>query len=143
VNVVIPGDGTPLIVAARGGRLDLVQMFLDSGADPNLAVHGDGNPLIMAAQAGHLAIVRLLLDRGADVNAMVPEDENALINASSQGHLDVVQLLVERGANVNAGAWAGRAFERADDEWRTPLRMARVHGHRRVVEYLIAHGAVD
>jgi ankyrin repeat protein len=118
-------------------------VLLDAGADPNLAVPGDGNPLIMAAQAGHLAIVRLLLDRGADVNAMVPEDENALINASSEGHLDVVQLLVDRGANVNAGAWAGRTNERPGDEWRTPLRMARAHGYRRVVEYLIAHGAID
>ena len=141
INAMVDGDGSPLIVAARGGYLELVTMLLDRGADPNLAVSGDGNPLIMAARDGHTKIVELLLDRGARVDDVVPGDENALISASGEGQLEVVKLLVARGADVNAQAFAERAYERPNGEWRTPLSMARREGHRAVVEYLISVGA--
>jgi len=106
VNCAIEGDGTPLIAAAREGRLDAVRLLLDRGADPNMAVPGDGNALIMAAREGHADIVALLLDRGASIDQIVPGDENALICASGNGHLDVVKLLVARGADVNVRAFA-------------------------------------
>jgi beta-lactamase regulating signal transducer with metallopeptidase domain len=141
VNATVDGDGSPLIVAAREGKVAIVALLLDRGADPNLAVSGDGNPLIMAAREGHLEIVRMLLDRGAHIDQVVPEDENALIQASAEGHLEVVKLLVSRGADVNARAWAERAYERPQGEWRTPLNMALRGGHRLVAAFLQSSGA--
>jgi beta-lactamase regulating signal transducer with metallopeptidase domain len=143
VNATVPGDGSPLLVAAREGRMDLVRLLLDRGADVNLAVLGDGSPLIMAAREGHTAIVQLLLDKGAHIDQMVPSDENALIQASGAGHLAVVQLLVARGADVNARAWAEAAYERPNGEWRTPLSMARKAGHSAVIAFLLSKGAQD
>jgi ankyrin repeat protein len=121
----------------------MVRLLLDRGADVNLAVAGDGAPLIMAARGGHLAIVQLLLDRGATVDLVVPSDENALIQASGTGHLDVVRLLVAHGADVNTRLWAPRGFNRLDGQWRSPLSMALAGGHRAVVEFLRASGAVE
>jgi beta-lactamase regulating signal transducer with metallopeptidase domain len=141
VNRAFDGDGTPLIGAARQGRLNAVKLLLDRGADPNLAVEGDGNPLIMAAREGHRDVVALLLERGAHVNQVVPEDENALIQASAEGHGDVVKLLLSRGADVNIRAWAEAALERPDGEWRTALGMARRGRHDAVVKLLLAAGA--
>jgi bla regulator protein blaR1 len=143
VNATIDGDGSPLIVAAREGRMDIVRLLLDRGADVNLAVLGDGSPLIMAAREGHAAIVALLLDKGAHIDQMVPSDENALIQASGEGQLAVVQLLVARGADVNARAWAEAAYERPAGEWRTPLSMARKAGHSAVIAFLLSKGAQD
>ncbi|MGE0446062.1 MAG: M56 family metallopeptidase [Vicinamibacterales bacterium] len=140
-DAAIPGDGSPLIAAARNGHFDVSQALLDAGADPNLAVPGDGNPLIMAALNDRLDIAGLLLDRGADVNAIVQGDETPLINASAGGHLDMVRLLVDKGADVNLGAWAGRAPERPNDMFRTPLNMAERGGHQDVVNFLRSRGA--
>jgi ankyrin repeat protein/beta-lactamase regulating signal transducer with metallopeptidase domain len=142
-NLAVLGDGNPLIVAAREGHIAVVRLLLDRGADPNIPVPGDGNPLIMAAREGRADIVELLLDRGAKIDQMVPDDENALIQASGEGRLNVVKLLVSRGADVNARAWVGRALERPDGEWRTPLSMARKGRHDAIVAFLLEAGARD
>ncbi|HET7434076.1 MAG TPA: M56 family metallopeptidase, partial [Thermoanaerobaculia bacterium] len=118
VAAVIPGDGTPLIEAARRGDLTAVRALLDGGADPNEAAPKDGNPLIAAAAANRTDVLDLLLRRGAQIDAVVPDDENALITASRTGASDAARLLIARGADVNARVWSGR-------EWRTPLSVAR------------------
>ena len=147
-NPVVEGDGTPLIAAAQNGDIDIARLLIARGADVNLAANGDGSPLIAAAGHGNLDIVELLLDHGADIEAIVPGDENALINAAASGHLAIVRLLVGRGANVNAGVWAdstyqvGRRYETVR-EYRSPLSMATKRGHRAVVDFLRANGAVD
>jgi hypothetical protein len=154
---------SPLISAAREGRLDAVRLLLDRGADPNLAAPIDGIALIHAAAEGHVDIVSLLLDRGASIDQTTPWDETALIRASGNGHLEVVKLLVARGADVNARAQAvavtignipmtkkavkkDGTTQRADDtpkqgEWNTPLGMAERGGHKDVVAFLLASGA--
>jgi ankyrin repeat protein len=137
----VDGDGTPLIAAAGAGHAEIVNLLLDSKADPNLASEGDGSPLIAAAAKGHLEIVRLLLDRGADIDRVVPGDENPLIQASGNGHLDVVRLLVSRGADVNVRVWIEPTDWRPAGEWRSPLSMARLDNHEAVAAFLVSAGA--
>jgi beta-lactamase regulating signal transducer with metallopeptidase domain len=141
VNAAIDGDGSPLIAAAREGRLDAARLLIDKGADPDVGVEGDGSPLIAAAASGRTEMASLLLDRGASIDLVVPGDENPLIQASTEGHLAVVQLLVARGADINARVQV-RDY-RGNDEWRTPLGMARRGGHRAVVAFLLSAGARD
>ena len=66
VNQVWPGDGSPLIVAARSGRIDIARQLLERGAEVDLAVDGDGSPLIQAAGRGDLEMAELFLSYGAD-----------------------------------------------------------------------------
>ncbi|KDN62992.1 hypothetical protein CSUB01_10458 [Colletotrichum sublineola] len=61
-------DATPLLWAVRNGRLEVVRMLLDRGADVNSRTDSRQTPLFRAARNGHLEVVQMLLDRGADVN---------------------------------------------------------------------------
>jgi beta-lactamase regulating signal transducer with metallopeptidase domain len=141
-NAVIDGDGSPLIGAARSGRILITEYLLDHGADPNQAVPGDGSPLIVAAALGRLDQVALLISRGADVNLAVDGDENPLMNAAEGSHIDVVKFLIDKGADIHtrirAERWNGR---RSEDEWRTALSQARKSGRMNVVRYLESLGA--
>jgi beta-lactamase regulating signal transducer with metallopeptidase domain len=131
VNAVVPGDGTPLLVAAREGHRTLVRLLLDRGADANIGVDGDGNALIMAAREGYRDIVTMLLDRGADVNAAVPGDGNALIMAAREGYGDIVTMLLDRGAFIDE--------EVPGDE--NALISASGSGYLDVVRLLVGRGA--
>ncbi|HET9703105.1 MAG TPA: M56 family metallopeptidase [Vicinamibacterales bacterium] len=141
-NAAIDGDGSPLIGAARSGRLQIAQYLLDQGADPNLTVPGDGSALIMAAKFGRLDQVALLIDRGADVNLAVEGDENPLMNAAEQGHLEIVKFLVDQGADIHARIQTRSYINRQEvDEWRTALSQAQKNRRADVVQFLQSVGA--
>ncbi|MEM1248722.1 MAG: ankyrin repeat domain-containing protein [Acidobacteriota bacterium] len=132
VNQIWPGDGSPLIVAARQGNLDIVQLLLDLGAEPDLAVAGDGTPLINASAEGHLEVLDLLLSYGADIDHHGHGgDGNPLIAASMAGDLPMVQRLVDGGAQIDIHV--------IDDD--TPLINAVQQGVLDVVQYLLDQGA--
>lgn len=136
IDSVAPGDGTALIAAARGGQMHMIDYLLERGADPNVYSPGDGSPLTAAAREGYEEIVALLLDRGARIDDVVLGDENALMQASMNGREQLVRLLIKRGANVNARAAEG-------PQLRTPLILARRHGHVEIERLLLAAGATE
>lgn len=55
---------TALHEAARLGREKMVQLLLQSGADPDPRSSFGLTPLALAAQSGHLEIVQILLRKG-------------------------------------------------------------------------------
>jgi ankyrin repeat protein len=57
---------TPIMVAARNGRADLVRLLLEAGADPELTDSIGESPLIMAAAHGHAEVCKLLLPHAKD-----------------------------------------------------------------------------
>ena len=73
VNVSAEYYGTPLMLAAGGDQIELLQLFLDHGADVNIIADHTGkhkpSALLFAAEAGNLNFVELLVKAGADVNA--------------------------------------------------------------------------
>jgi len=99
--------GGLLSLAVNHGRLEMVRLLLDLGADPDerTMLHeleeptpSWGTPLWYAARAGHRDIAELLLDRGADPNANVYASGWPLLNAHRRKHESVKRLLLERGA---------------------------------------------
>ena len=87
------GAGAPIANAAAAGRLDIVQLLLDHGADPNLREDQyapKGRALYSAVHHGHLEIAKLLLERGAFPNPPVESSGGRTLGvagmASRQAH---------------------------------------------------------
>lgn len=69
VDVADAQGRTPLMLAAKFGRLRAVQVLLSAGAAVNRLSGGGESALMFAAAKGHVDVVRELLDAGADVAA--------------------------------------------------------------------------
>jgi ankyrin repeat protein len=165
----IPGGMTPLLYAARDGRMDIVRMLLDAGADIN---QRDGNEipsLIIAITNNHPDVARFLIDRGADIKAVdwygrtplwaavetrnMDVDNATFINSiDREPFLDLIQVLLERGADPNARMKEvppiRREFLRitgslawVDFTGQTPFLTASLAGDLTVMKLLLKHGA--
>jgi ankyrin repeat protein len=103
---------TPLFIAARDNRLDVMKLRMAAGADVDIAcvddgfapLHSDGfTPLHIAAEEGHTGVVTLLLAAGADVNKVRFDDRTPLHKAAYDGRAGVVSTLLEdAGVDLNA-----------------------------------------
>jgi ankyrin repeat protein len=93
------------------GRVLIVRVLLESGADVNTNKDREVAALFKAAEGGHVAVVGELLQHGADPNWRNRAGQTALFAACMRGHNTVAQMLLDRHADVEA----------QDKEGRTPL----------------------
>ena len=98
-------DGeTALIIAARFGHTDMVQLLLENDVDVHIETN-KGNPILyIACYMGKLDIIQLLLaEPRIDVNKKKEGGFSPLFIACLKGHVDVVKLLLaEPRVDVNA-----------------------------------------
>jgi ankyrin repeat protein len=96
------GAGAPVSNAAAVGRLDIVQLLLDHGADPNLAeeqIAPKGKALYEAVMHRHYEIAKLLLEHGAFPNPPVESSGDALwVAREFRPDKRMEELLVAYGA---------------------------------------------
>ncbi|KAM9254737.1 LOW QUALITY PROTEIN: protein fem-1 homolog A [Cariama cristata] len=134
-----PGEGAPLLIAARHGHLEVVEYLaghcgarVEEGGSVNFDGETiEGPPLWAASAAWHLGVVRSLLAHGASVNQTTLTNSTPLRAACFDGHLEIVRYLVgERGADL----------EVANRHGHTCLMISCYKGHR-VARYLLEKGA--
>lgn len=121
------GAGTPLSNAAAVGRMDIVELLLDHGADPNLPEEQfapRGKALYSAVYHGHYEIARLLLERGAFPNPPVESSGDALwVSREWRPDKRMEQLLLSYGATPQK--------EHREEDWPTRthnwLRISPLH----------------
>ncbi len=89
-------DESPLMLAALGGQLAVVQQLITLGADVNKPGWA---PLHYAATRGHLDVMYLLLDKSAYIDAASPNGTTPLMMAAFYGTPSAVKLLLEAGAD--------------------------------------------
>lgn len=132
---------TVLMLTAKTGNAEAVQVLIDHGADVNAAQVRRFTPLMFAASEGHAEVVEVLLAAGADPQASTvpsttterrpPGGMTALLFAAREGHIDAALTLIEGGANVDQTG--------ADNT--SPLLIALVNGHYDLASMLLDRGA--
>ncbi|MFM2121427.1 MAG: hypothetical protein RL722_2895 [Pseudomonadota bacterium] len=104
---------TPLMLAARHGRLAAVRALLTAGAAVDARDARDYTALFHAchdgdADQGYPAVVQVLLDAGADMEACIGFGVRPLMYAAGTGEAAVVQTLLAAGADPLARNEVGR-----------------------------------
>lgn len=134
VNIHCQGSFLPLLSAVFSGRVAVVRLLLEKGADIESKDLGGRTPLHGAAFTGQLAVVKLLLEKGADIETRHQCDQTPLHNAAALAKSeleDVIQFLLDKGAEVDS----------RDETGRTPLSRAAGKGWLVVAKLLIEKGA--
>ncbi len=93
---ICPSGDSPLTLAAGRGLVEIVQLLLDAGCDPNRPGHSR-TALVSAARSGRLAVVKQLIAAGALVEggkSSAPQlDRNAVLAAQANHHPEVADYL--------------------------------------------------
>lgn len=138
----------PLSVAALMGNVEIVRLFIDSGANINCireegtalhyAIRGIGMPAhIIGENLRNFEVARVLIEAGTDLSLRDnPKDLNykgwtALMTSACHGRATIAKMLIESGSDIN-----GR-----DNTGRTPLIIAADFASVTVTELLIQAGA--
>lgn len=126
------GELTDLEFAASHGRIGIIKVLLETGADVNAKSRWRGfTPLMTAASSGQAEAVQFLINFGAELEAKDLLGRTCLFNAIESRHKKTVQVLIDSGANVNM----------SDDWGITPLMCAAVGKSIESVKILLAASA--
>jgi ankyrin repeat protein len=120
------GGETILMHAAKYGHLELVDILLRAGVDPNATCEGGGNALMFVSHFGFPDIAKRLIVGGAKVGATDADGVSALHYAACAGRDAVVAVLLESGADRTLQTKAGT----------TAVDDARKMGHQVVISRL-------
>lgn len=128
-------DYTPLGLAAREGRADIVRVLLDAGADPRRVVGlMGGTPVHEAAYFGHADVLRAMTEKPGRAGTLAPELDaqglynglTALHDAVWHGHLEAARTLVDAGTRLDLRTDAGL----------TPRELAVLYGYDDLARFL-------
>jgi ankyrin repeat protein len=136
INALNANGRNALHYAAEEGRLDIVKLLVENGADVNI----DGkdwtkstSAIELAANGGHLAIFQFLLENGTNLESkdIALQEINLFCAAAGSGKLEVVEQLIKKGIDINA----------FDTHSSNALLCAARKGRLDIVKFLLAKGA--
>ena len=117
--------GTPALLAAQNGHLDVLKFLQSAGCNLERAKNNGSTPALVAAGNGHVDVSKLLHGAGcslerANINGWTPA-----LFAAHKGHVEVLKFLHSTGCHIGAQS----------------LQLATAGDHLSVVQFLL--GIVD
>jgi FOG: Ankyrin repeat len=105
INAVKEEHGTPLYIASTTGNEEIVQLLLNSGANPRIQCPA-GTPLHIASSLCHLSIAQMLLktSKTSIINSIGGHFGTPLQAACYRGHTEITKPLLYSGADANLPA---------------------------------------
>ncbi|XP_030923424.1 protein ACCELERATED CELL DEATH 6-like [Quercus lobata] len=131
---------TPLFYAASIGYLDGVEILLEKPTCCAYERDTDGYyPIHIASKKGHIQVIKKFLDKYPDMIELLNEEgQNILHVAAMYGKVKVVTYMLKRhDLNVEM------LINNKDQNGNTPLHLATMEGHPRVVWHLTGDKRVD
>uniref|UniRef100_A0A674ASL5 Ankyrin 1 n=1 Tax=Salmo trutta TaxID=8032 RepID=A0A674ASL5_SALTR len=119
---------TPLHVACKYGKVDVVELLLERGANPNAAGKNGLTPLHVAVHHNNLDVVKLLVSKGGNAHSTARNGYTPLHIAAKQNQMEAAGCLLQYGASANAESLQGV----------TPLHLASQEGQPDMVALLIS-----
>lgn len=117
------GGFTPLLFAARHGRIESARLLLDAGANVNETGPDGASALVTASFSGHGELAAFLLERGAEPNA-ADAGYAALHTAVLRADVTLVRTLMAHGADPDVRLTGGSRVPRATNWWILPASLA-------------------
>jgi ankyrin repeat protein len=164
-----PGGLTPLLYAARDGRLESARILVAAGADINQTDPNGLTPLLMAITNDHMDVARFTIDHGAQINVAdwygrtplwaavetrnMDVDNGTFENGVDRGPVfELIKLLLNKGADPNTRVQETPPIRRqmlrvtgslswVDFTGQTPFLTASLAGDLDVMRLLLEWGA--
>ena len=124
----------------RDGRLDVVKILLEHGADLDAKDNDYSTPLLLASYFGSVEGTQVMFEHGANIHARSKKGRTPLHQTladmddaidSLDMFLGIVRWLLAHGADIDA----------LDDDHATPLHLASHYGSAKGAQLLLEHGA--
>jgi ankyrin repeat protein len=93
-------DASPMLIAARQGRADVVALLLELGMDVDVWDETEQRGLHNAVMGGAIDVVKLLIAHGADIDRPTTRFDGALGFAAHFGRRDIAELLAPLSRDV-------------------------------------------
>ncbi len=122
---------TPLHVAAKWGKSNMVSLLLDRGAALEAKTRDGLTPLHCAARSGHEDVADAMVQRGAPLSAKTKNGLAPLHMAAQGDHVDAARVLLHHRAPV----------DEVTVDYLTALHVAAHCGHVRVAKLLLERKA--
>ncbi|VDN14144.1 unnamed protein product [Dibothriocephalus latus] len=118
---------TPLHVAAKWGKADMVKLLIDRGANVNARTRDDLTPMHCASRSGSIDIVQILLSAGADHTLKTRNGLSPIHMAAQGDYANIVKLLLRCGSSP----------DEATLDYLRPIHIAAHCGHVSVAQVLL------